>query len=58
MNESREPEVIEDEAVTSETLRSIDPVDAPDVVEGLASSLQKELDQAGPPKDSSERERL
>jgi len=45
MSEHRDPEPVEDDQPALEALVSVDPADAPDIAEGLAASLQRELDQ-------------
>ncbi len=47
MSEHRAPEPTEDDKPALEALVSVDPQDAPDIAEGIAASLQRELDQAG-----------
>ncbi len=47
MSEHRVPEAAEDDRPAHDALVSVDPADAPDIAEGLAASLQRELDQTG-----------
>lgn len=55
-DQDREPEAVEDDKLTSDALGVVDPADAPDIADGLASSLQRELDQTGVPEDVNPRE--
>ncbi len=45
MNDHLQPDEAADDQVALETLSEADPADAPDIAEGLAASLQRELDQ-------------
>ncbi len=47
MKEQRFPEPTTDDQPALDALVSIDPADAPDIAEGIAASLQRELDQTG-----------
>lgn len=49
-------ENIEEDAPALEVLRSCDPAGAADIAEGLASSLQRELDRTGVSTDPRERD--
>ena len=45
-----------DDSPVLDALTDVDPADAPDIAEGLAAGLQRELDQTGSPKtDTGER---
>lgn len=55
MSEDRDPEPVEDTQPALDALDSVDPADAPDIAEGLAAGLQRELDQTGiTPEDEAE----
>lgn len=45
MSEHQAPEPVEDDQPALDALVSVDPADAPDIAEGLAAGLQRELDQ-------------
>ena len=47
MSEHRAPEAAEDDQPAHDALVSVDPAEAPDIAEGLAAGLQRELDQTG-----------
>lgn len=47
MSEHRVPEPTADDQPALDALVSVDPADAPDIAEGIAASLQRELDQTG-----------
>jgi hypothetical protein len=49
MNEHLQPDTAADDEATLEALSDADPQDAPDIAEGLATSLQRDLDQTSGP---------
>lgn len=52
MNEQHTPPVVEEDATAIDALRSADPADSPDLADGLAAGLQRELDQTAAPEDT------
>lgn len=47
MSEHRVPDPAEEDQPASDALVSVDPADAPDIAEGIAAGLQRELDETG-----------
>lgn len=47
MNSAPQPEPTDDDQTAAEALAEVDPADAPDIADGIASSLQRELDTTG-----------
>lgn len=58
MRRRQDSESIEDDEPALDALRVADPADAPDIAEGLASSLQRELDQTDLSGDTGVEEQL
>jgi hypothetical protein len=49
MNDQSPPEPSPDDLPALDALAEADPADAPDIAEGVAAGLQRELDQTGSP---------
>ena len=58
MNTASQPEPTGDDQIAADALADVDPADAPDIADGIAASLQRELDatstdDAGPTESNS-----
>jgi len=47
MHDQKPTEPVQDDQTALDALRSVQPDEAPDIAEGIAASLQRELDQTG-----------
>jgi CTP:molybdopterin cytidylyltransferase MocA len=47
MNTASQPEPTVEDQVAADALADVDPADAPDIADGIAASLQRELDTTG-----------
>lgn len=47
MSTASQPKPTGDDQIAAEALAEVDPADAPDIADGIAASLQRELDTTG-----------
>lgn len=47
MNTASQPELTSEDQVAADALADVDPAEAPDIADGIAASLQRELDATG-----------
>lgn len=56
MHEQNSSDPVQDDQTALDALGSVDPDEAPDIAEGIAASLQRELDQTGDTTPEAEQE--